>query len=126
MSSYRIQLGEAGEREAESRLVERGMRLIERNYRCRSGEIDLIMLDPNAVDADEVLTFVEVRLRGAGARTSGLESIDQAKQRRLISAARHYLMVHPEWERHPCRFDVVALAPENNQLIWLTNAFETH
>jgi putative endonuclease len=126
MTSYRIQLGAAGEREAEASLIEHGLRLIERNYRCRSGEIDLVMLDPTAHDADEVLTFVEVRLRGAGARTSGLESIDRTKQGRLISAARHYLMNHPEWERHPCRFDVVALAPENNQLIWLTNAFEAH
>lgn len=126
MTSYRIQLGEAGEREAEASLIEKGLRLIERNYRCRSGEIDLVMIDPTVSDADEVLTFVEVRLRGTGARTSGLESIDRIKQGRLISAARHYLMNHPEWERHPCRFDVVALAPENNQLIWLTNAFETH
>jgi putative endonuclease len=124
VSTYRIELGQAGEREAEACLVQRGLKLIERNYRCRSGEIDLVMLDPTAHDA-EVLAFVEVRLRGAGARSSGLESIDRGKQSRLISAARHYLMNHPEWERHPCRFDVVALSPENNQLIWLTNAFET-
>lgn len=123
MSTLRIRLGEAGEREAEASLIEHGLRLIERNYRCRSGEIDLIMLDSTAHDA-EVLTFVEVRLRGAGAHVSALDSIDSNKQRRLISAARHYLMNHPEWERHPCRFDVVALAPENDQLIWLTNAFE--
>lgn len=124
MSSARIQLGQAGEREAEASLIRHGLRLVERNYRCRSGEIDLIMIDPTAHDG-EVLVFVEVWLRGAGAHVSALESIDPAKQRRLVSAARHYLMNHPEWERHPCRFDVVALAPENDQLIWLTHAFET-
>lgn len=124
MSTLRDRLGQAGERDAETYLAERRLRLIERNYRCRSGEIDLVMLDPNPVEG-EVLTFVEVRLRGRGAHASGLDSIDAHKQRRLITAARHYLMEHPEWARHPCRFDVVALAPDSDQLIWVTNAFET-
>lgn len=123
MSTRRIELGQAGEREAEASLTEHGLKMIERNYRCRSGEIDLVMLDPTAHDA-EVLVFVEVRLRGSGAYVSALDSIDRSKQSRLISAARHFLMSHPEWERHPCRFDVVALSPESNQLVWLSHAFE--
>ncbi|MFU8833184.1 MAG: YraN family protein [Wenzhouxiangella sp.] len=123
MTTLRGQLGQAGERDAETFLLKHKLRLVERNYSCRSGEIDLVMVDPNAHDA-EVLTFVEVRLRGAGARTSGLESIDQGKQRRLITAARHYLMDHPEWAAHPCRFDVIALAPETDQLVWVKSAFE--
>ncbi|MEE4331170.1 MAG: YraN family protein, partial [Wenzhouxiangella sp.] len=80
MSTLRDRLGQAGERDAEQYLVAQKLRLIERNYRCRSGEIDLIMLDPNPFDG-EVLTFIEVRLRGRGARTSGLDSIDEHKQR---------------------------------------------
>jgi len=124
MSTLRDRLGQAGEREAEQYLTARKLRLIERNYRCRSGEIDLVMLDPNPFDG-EVVTFVEVRLRGRGARTGGLDSIDEHKQRRLISAARHFLMDRPEWAHHPCRFDVVALAPDADQLVWVTDAFET-
>lgn len=124
MTTLRDRLGQAGEREAEQYLAAHKLRLIERNYRCRSGEIDLVMLDPNPDDS-EVLTFIEVRLRGRGARTRGLDSIDDHKQRRLISAARHFLMNHPEWERHPCRFDVIALAPDADELVWVTNAFET-
>ena len=124
MTTLRDRLGQAGEREAEQYLAAHKLRLIERNYRCRSGEIDLVMLDPNPDDS-EVLTFIEVRLRGRGARTSGLDSIDDHKQRRLISAARHFLMNHPEWEHHPCRFDVIALAPDADELVWVTNAFET-
>lgn len=124
MTTLRDRLGQAGERDAETYLAARKLRLIERNYRCRSGEIDLVMLDPNPDDGD-VLTFVEVRLRGRGARVSGLDSVDEHKQRRLISAARHYLMDHPEWAHHPCRFDVVALAPDTDQLVWVANAFET-
>lgn len=123
MSTLRDRLGQAGERDAEQYLVGRDLRLIERNYRCRSGEIDLIMLDPNPFDG-EVLTFVEVRLRGRGARTGGLDSIDEHKQRRLISAARHFLMEQPEWAGHPCRFDVVALAPDVDEMIWVRSAFE--
>lgn len=124
MKTLRGQLGHSGERDAEKFLTEKNLRLIERNYRCRSGEIDLIMLDPNPDDA-EVLTFIEVRLRGVGARTDGLDSIDQGKQRRLISAARHFLMsTSPQWDQHPCRFDVIAWGPENKSPIWVTNAFE--
>jgi putative endonuclease len=125
MKTLRGQLGQSGERDAEAFLVNQKLRLIERNYRCRSGEIDLIMIDPNPDDAEEVLTFIEVRLRGAGARTNALESIDQGKQRRLISAARHFLMdTSPQWDRHPCRFDVVAWDSANDRPIWVTNAFE--
>lgn len=125
MTTLRGQLGESGERDAESFLIARDLRLVERNYRCRSGEIDLIMLDPNPEDAEEVLTFVEVRLRGLGAHTNALESIDPGKQRRLISAARHFLMAHsPLWDRHPCRFDVVAWNQESEHPTWVTNAFE--
>lgn len=124
MSSARQSLGNIGEREAESFLLGRKLRMLQRNYRCRGGEIDLVMTDPNPVDADEVLVFVEVRLRGQGARVSALESIDEHKQRRLVTAARHFLMANPEWQDHPCRFDVVALAPANDRLIWVPNAFE--
>ncbi len=125
MTSLRGQLGKSGERDAESYLIKHKLRLIERNYSCRSGEIDLIMVDPNPEDAEEVLTFIEVRLRGAGARTDGLESIDRGKQNRLIRAARHFLMsTSPQWDRHPCRFDVISWSSENDRPIWVTNAFE--
>jgi putative endonuclease len=123
MNTSREQLGQFGESEAEAYLCQHKLRLIERNYRCRSGEIDLVMLDPNG-EENEVLAFVEVRLRGRGARSSGLDSVDENKQRRLITTARHFLQNHPQWQQHPCRFDVVALSPENHQLVWLTNAFE--
>jgi len=123
VTTLRSQIGQAGERDAEAYLLKHKLRLVTRNYSCRAGEIDLIMVDPNPHDA-EVLAFVEVRLRGAGARTNSLDSIDEGKQRRLITAARHYLMEHPEWAEHPCRFDVIGLSPENNQLTWVRNAFE--
>jgi putative endonuclease len=123
LNPSREQLGQLGESEAEAYLCRHKLRLIERNYRCRSGEIDLVMLDPNDTDI-EVVAFIEVRLRGRGARSSGLDSVDENKQRRLITTARHFLQNNPQWQQHPCRFDVVALSPENEKLVWLTNAFE--
>ncbi len=124
MKTLRQQLGNAGERDAEDFLLAHGLTLVERNYRCRSGEIDLVMTDPNPTDAKEVLVFVEVRLRGRGAQVSALDSVDVTKRSRLITAARHFLMSHPQWCDHPCRFDVIAMDASNNDLIWVTNAFE--
>lgn len=115
--------GEHGERRAERWLLARGLRLVERNYQCRAGEIDLVMLDPNPRDT-EVLAFVEVRLRGPGARVDSLDSIDERKQRRLVSAARHFLMTRPEWQEHACRFDVVGIDGGDGELRWIAGAFE--
>jgi len=115
--------GEQGELQAEHWLADHGLKLIERNYCCRAGEIDLIMLDPNPHDT-EVLAFVEVRLRGAGARVDSIDSIDERKQRRLISAARHFLMTRPEWQEHACRFDVVGIDGEEGRLRWIAGAFD--
>lgn len=115
--------GQHGETQAEMHLIEQGLRLIERNYRCRAGEIDLVMLDPNPADT-EVLAFIEVRLRGIGARVDSLDSVDEYKQRRLISAARHFLMSRPEWSEHACRFDVIGIDGERGDLRWIAGAFE--
>ncbi len=124
MSTLRQHLGAAGEREAEDFLNQRGLTLVERNYQCRGGEIDLVMLDRSDGNI-EVLVFVEVRLRGRGAHADSLDSVDRAKQGKLIAAARHYLMSHPEWGEHPCRFDVLGLDPDAHGLRWVQHAFET-
>ena len=124
MTTERARLGEEGERDAEAFLRERGLELIQRNYRCRSGEIDLVMTAP-AEDDDELLVFVEVRRRGRGAQVSALDSVDKNKQRRLITAARHFLLEHPRWSEHRCRFDVVALESAEDRLLWVPAAFET-
>lgn len=121
--SGKRETGNRGERQAEDFLVERGLQLISRNYQCRAGEIDLVMLDPGPADT-EVLAFIEVRLRGPGARVDSIDSIDERKQRRLVSAARHFLMSHPEWRKHACRFDVVGIDGRQGELRWIPGAFE--
>lgn len=108
------QQGQIAENEACSFLQKQGLRLIEKNYRCRTGEIDLIMQDK------EALVFVEVRYRAKSDYGSALDSVDQHKIQKLISAASHYVSKHqPDL---PMRFDVVgfdaSLKPN-----WVTNAF---
>mgnify|MGYP001004313569 CR=1 FL=1 len=98
----RMILGHLGELLAADRLRREGYVILERNYRCPSGEIDLIAREEN------VLVFVEVRTRTSEGFGTPLETIDFGKQRRIREVARHYLR-----ERRPCfqdvRFDVVGV-----------------
>lgn len=106
--------GNAGEDDALAHLQRQGLRLVERNFRCKGGEIDLIMQDGAA------LVFVEVRRRGGRGFGGAAASITPAKQRRLIHAAQFYLLrVKP---LPPCRFDVVAI--DGGQLRWLKNVMD--
>ena len=97
-------------------LLHQGLRLLARNYRCRRGEIDLILLDAGN------LVFVEVRYRGQDRYGSGLESVDRHKQRRISLCAAHYLQQHPREASRPARFDVVAVGPDGG-IDWIRNAF---
>ena len=115
--------GEQGERQAEEWLCRQGLKTVSRNYQCRAGEIDLVMLDPNPADT-EVLVFVEVRVRGTGAYVDGIDSVDEHKQRRLVAAARHFLMTQPEWGEHACRFDVIGISDGDGDLRWISGAFD--
>ena len=115
--------GQRGEDDAEALLQRSGLETVERNYRCRAGAIDLIMLDPASADGS-VLVFVEVRLRAPGARVDAVETVDRAKQQRLIQAARHFLMNRPVFGEHACRFDVIAIDDPDRPPTWIRNAFE--
>ena len=108
--------GRAGEARARRWLEAQGLRCLDAGWRCRLGELDLVM------QQDDVLVFVEVRSRRAGSLVGPLESIDAAKQRRTIRAARAWLMRHPQAANLPARFDVVAL--DGDTLDWLPNAFD--
>lgn len=96
-------------------LQARGLRLIERNYNCRLGEIDLILSD------GPVLVFAEVRLRRNRDYGGAAASITAAKRQRILGAARHYLSGRPE---RPCRFDVILLdALDPDHIEWIKDAF---
>jgi putative endonuclease len=106
--------GRAGEDAALDHLLRHGLTLQQRNFRCKAGEIDLVMRER------ETLVFVEVRKRAGGAYGGALASITPAKQRRLLLAAQFYLQrFRPP---PPCRFDVIAI--EGGSLQWLKNAIQ--
>lgn len=110
--------GDAGEDEALAFLQARGLRLLQRNYRTPGrggGEIDLIMQSP-----DGTVVFVEVRKRSRSDFGGAAATVGHVKQRRIIFAARHYLL---SWRQlPPARFDVVALDADGPQ--WLLAAFD--
>ncbi len=106
--------GAEAEARAAQYLERQGLRLVERNYRCRQGEIDLVMRE------GATLVFVEVRSRARGGFGGAAASITVAKQARLIHAARHYLA--SRGVDAPCRFDAVLI--EGGRLEWLRHAFE--
>ncbi|OFX14272.1 MAG: YraN family protein [Armatimonadetes bacterium RBG_16_58_9] len=94
---------------AASELGKRGYRIIGSNYRCRSGEIDLIARD------GDTLVFVEVRCKRTADYGTPAESITQAKQQKLAATAQHYLIEHG-LEDVDCRFDVAEVSPANGGL----------
>jgi putative endonuclease len=112
-------------REAEERacrhLTAAGLRLLERNFNSRRGEIDLVMRE------GATLVFVEVRYRRSNRFGSGAESVDRRKMSRILAAARHYLQLHPGAADRPCRFDVVAIGPGDGSggIDWIRDAFGT-
>ena len=110
--------GNAAEDAALAHLLAAGLTLVERNYRTPGrggGEIDLILREP-----DGTLVFAEVRARADASRGGAAASVGAAKQRRIVLAARHYLLRHRS--PPPCRFDVVAI--DGERIEWLRGAFD--
>lgn len=115
MKASHLRKGEAAEAFACRWLQKQGLRLSEQNYRCKLGEIDLIMQD------GETLVFVEVRYRSHTGFGSAVDSVTPAKQRKLLNTAEHYL----QRIRHTpaCRFDIIGIDREH-QIQWIRNAIQ--
>lgn len=120
--SSRQESGQSAENLACKHLEQQGFSLVARNWRCKLGELDLIMLD------GKTLVFVEVRYRKHLAWGGALESVDMRKRGKLILAAQHFLQSETRWSKAACRFDVVAIEPTATggtpRLNWLKNAFD--
>lgn len=124
MSTSREQ-GELAETLACQYLEQQGLKLIERNFNSRVGELDLIM------QHDQHLVFIEVRYRSHSAFGSGAESVTYFKQVKIIKTASLYLQSHSKLAKYPARFDVVSIdgfQPDNNfnnnNINWIKNAFD--
>lgn len=102
-------------------ISQQGLRIVARNFSAKTGEIDIIALDNNA------LVFVEVRARSNPHFLSAAGSVDQRKQRRIIRTAQLYLQHNRQWSHLPCRFDVIAFEPRQSTLEetshWIRSAF---
>jgi len=108
--------GDAAERFAEQFLLARKLKVVARNYRCRFGEIDLIMQD------GDTLVFVEVRMRVSSNFGGAGGSIHVTKQRRLVATAQQYLAGLRETP--PCRFDAILMNEMDNASVeWIKDAF---
>ncbi|MEN8178338.1 MAG: YraN family protein [Pseudomonadota bacterium] len=111
--------GKSAEEQARRHLERQGLKLLDTNYRCKRGEIDLIMQDT------ETLVFIEVRYRKSSTFGSAVESVTMGKQIKLIAAAKHYLQEHRT--NTPCRFDVVGITGQNEAKVeWIKNAFQAN
>src|SRR5215831_9408492 len=102
MTDARQQLGKTGEDLAVRELISRGYAILDRRYRTRHGEIDIICEDHGTI------VFVEVRAKGSGEFGSAAESVTSVKQRRVAAMAVDYL-ARRRLSHRPCRFDVVAI-----------------
>ena len=110
-------LGRQAEQLARRRLQDRGLLLLQCNYRAPGGEIDIIARD------GDTLVFVEVRCRSSGAVGGAAASVDARKRARIVRAARHFLCAAgAAWAQSPCRFDVVAV--EGLRWRWIRGAFD--
>jgi putative endonuclease len=109
MSEARNALGKAGEEAAVEFLCQHGYRILERNYRCRFGEIDLIARD------GRMLAFIEVKTRRSQKYGPAAAAVTVQKQRHLVKASQAYLIQQKKADV-PCRFDVVTVEIDAQQL----------
>lgn len=111
----RRQTGSIYETKAAEYLIRQGVCILERNYRIRSGEIDLIGRD------GEYLVFFEVKYRNSGKMGRPLQAVDYRKQKKIVSVARYYLYVNHCPYGTPVRFDCVGITEDG--IDWIRNAF---
>lgn len=109
--------GRLAEEKALAYFIQQGFKLVMRNYRCRLGEIDLIMRDR------DYLVFIEVRARVSTNFGGGVTSITYAKRQKIIKSATHYMMMHKEQSKMAMRFDVLSIDGKSAAITWLKDAF---
>lgn len=112
---FHLVRGEHSEQLACDYLLQQGLQIKDRNFRCKYGELDLVM------EESSTLVIVEVRFRKSDKYGGALESITRKKQSRIIAATQYYLMKNKL--SNAIRFDVIALS-NNTEINWIQNAFQ--
>ena len=103
------------EQMAAKHLEERGLTILEYNFRCKTGEIDLIAQDRNYI------VFVEVKFRRDREQGWAAEAVDIRKQQKIMRVAQYYLLKKFRTVEIPCRFDVVSI--DGEEITWYKDAF---
>ena len=105
----RILLGKEGEARARKYLQKKGYTIVTQNYRCRFGEIDLI------VEKEQALIFIEVRYRHSTDYGLPQETVIKRKQARIKKAATLYLLGQNLWDKVDCHFDIISIYQAQGQ-----------
>ena len=113
-----LQKGDSAEQQALAYLRQQSLQWLCSNYRCKAGELDLVMMD------GPVLVIVEVRYRKSDQFGGALASITRKKQARIVAATQHYVIIN-KLNHCAIRFDVVAVTGATHRLDWIKNAFQT-
>ncbi len=106
--------GENSERIASLFLMDQGLKLIDKNFQCKYGELDLVMRE------GDTIVIVEVRFRKSNKFGGAAESVTPKKQSRIIASTEYYLLVNKL--KNPIRFDVIAMSGDTD-INWIKNAF---
>ena len=107
--------GRAGETAAAILLEEKGLRILERNFRSRTGEVDIIALD------GEILVFVEVKTWSVYGMDALEQALNSKKQHKIIETSKYFLSLHREYRYMAVRYDVIFISSE--EITHLTSAF---
>lgn len=99
-------------------LQSKGLKAVARNWRCRGGELDLVMRE------GETLVIAEVRKRSSDAFGGAAASVDAHKRGRIIQSTQRFLLEHPQFSDSPVRFDVLTL-DRANRIEWIQAAFDS-
>ncbi len=113
---YKKRVGDLHEEKAAKYLETKGYAILEKNYRCRMGEADII------AKKDGVYVFVEVKYRKYASSGYPLEAVNLRKQKKISRCVDHYRMIHSMGDGIPFRFDVVGIL--GDEITHIENAFE--
>ena len=110
------EIGQSAESRAAEYLTKQGLKIIDRNFSAKTGEIDLIALDA------ETLVFIEVKFRKSNRFGQPYETVTHSKQQKIIRTAQTFLLKNKKYTNNACRFDIISML--NDEITWFKHAFE--
>ena len=121
LAAPHLQAGEEAETVARRYLEREGLSLIATNYRCRHGELDLVMHENGQI------VFAEIRYRQSARIVTPIDTVDRKKRGRIAAAAKHFLQRNRNYGDNSIRFDVLGITGslDKPRIEWIRNAFST-